>query len=119
MEDQNIPPQPTPVPGASTDPVPTPVPQPAPIAAPTPVPTSYAGGGDTNSGNSVSRFFEGVTVSDVFITGFAIVAFCYVIKYYKKKIERIKEERTKTATDLEEVKANVQNMLGGEYKRFA
>jgi len=41
-----------------------------------------------------------------------------MIKYFRDKIEYLKKEKNQVVKDMEEVKMNVQTVLGPQYKKM-
>jgi hypothetical protein len=101
------------------EPAPVPVPQPAPIPVPGPQPApQYASGGAAGSGNSFTRFFDDISVSDVAIYGLTFLTLFMMIYYYRKKILQLKEDKpviSQLQSKVSEVESNVKSMMGENY----
>jgi hypothetical protein len=113
---------PTPTPTASPDGItnqPMPMPEPTPAPALTPAATPAPG---TESkfakGGILGSAFQGVSFTDVGIVAIAACSMFFIIKYYRDRINYVKNEKSQVTKDVEEVKANVMNMLGQNYKKM-
>lgn len=107
----------------ATPPVMDALPPAAPPAAYTPPPAApsysppapqYGAGGQTG----MKDFFKGVSFTDVGMIALVTACMCTIIFYYRKRIQHLKEEKSTVQKDVEEMKVNVMNALGPNYKRL-
>ena len=84
------------------------MPAPAPVMAqPAPAPS-----------NGMSNFFDGITFTDVAIIGLVSLALFYSIYYHREMIKMSKAWKTAEQRDIEELKSNVQAIMGPDYRKF-
>lgn len=119
--------EPTPVnppatpPMSMEPPVSTPLPiepAPSPTPAPAPMPANHAATPQYSKGGFLGGVFDGISFTDVGMIALVTVGMCYVIRYYRNKINYTKNEKSQVVKDMEEVKTNVQNFLGEGYHKM-
>jgi hypothetical protein len=97
---------------AGAPPVPGQPPAPPPYVPPAQPPGgSYGNGGSPQSGNMISRFFEGITVADVVITSLVLCALFLIIRHYRDKIKTAKEEKDTLKNKVAEMEATVNSLV--------
>lgn len=122
MEPTPVNPPVTPPTGAMEPPVNTPLPSPdptpSPAPAPAPSPANPAPAPQYSKGGFLGGVFDGISFTDVGMIALVSVGMFFVIKYYREKINYVKNEKSQVTKDMEEVKTNVQNFLGQGYQKM-
>ncbi len=114
-------PAPTPAPIVDVNPAPAPVPAPAfnpatPAFTPAPPPQPYSTGGQTQS---IKGFFKGVSPAEVGMIALTAAVMITIGFYYIQRIKQLKEEKkSNVAHDVDELKVNVQTMMGPNYQKL-
>ena len=108
----------TPIPDAGSGAAPSmPAPAMQPPPAPPPVvasaaPASFAEGG-------VAGIFSDIKITDIFIVSLVTLAMVYNIYYCRTMIIQARTWKTKEQQQIDELKANMQSMLGPDYKSYS
>jgi hypothetical protein len=110
MDNFSNPGTPAPSPAPMEAPMPAPMPAPAPA---TPPPPQFGNGGSPGG-----KFFDGVTLVDVGMIALTTTAIIITIYYYHQKIKQVQRDKSVTQTKVEELEANVVNLMAPNYKKM-
>lgn len=95
-------------------PPPTPPTPPTPPVTPEPAPAGqFAGGG------SVGSWLNGVSLTDVMTVALVGTALGMIIYYYRARIIKMKQEDLAVQKDIEELKTNLQTVMGPNYQKMS
>ncbi len=114
-----------PIPGAAAPVVPETPPveipaQAVPVpAAPIAAPPAFQQGGPAPAGNGgIKGWFKDVSLTDVIMGGLAVCALGVIIFYYRNRVKEDKKQYTDTQSQIDELKSNLQTVMGDQYQKF-